>query len=173
MKAFVCIFFSLFSITGVYALSLDVGTTEFDAVGNPDAVRIHGEGGKVEGSLKETKGKISGELTVKLDALTTNKDLRDKHMREKYLQIAKYPTAVLKFKDVDSSDGSHPFSGDLTLKGITKKIKGTVKIATDGKTKTARAEFSINLDDFKIGVPSFLGVTVAKEVNILVDLKAH
>ncbi len=173
MKCFVCVFFSIFSITGVHALTLDVGTAEFDATAT-GGMRIHGEGGKVEGTLTESNGKLAGDLLVKLDEFSTGSGLyalRNSHMRD-YLETKKHPTSKFVFKNVDAANGTKDFEGELTIKGVTKTVKGTLKIESDAKAKKARAEFSINLSDFDISIPVYFNVTVNQKVKVLVDLKA-
>lgn len=137
------------------------GTVRFAAKGNPGFLRIDGEGGKVQGSVTEDAGNTTGELTVELKDFKTGISLRDEHMRDKYLEVAKFPLATLKLKSVTGET----WTGDLTLKGVTKPVSGKVsadKIAT----------FKVNLEEYPIGVPSYLGVTVAKEVEVVVNLKA-
>ncbi len=178
MRCFVCIFFTIFAVSGFATTSLEFKKdcdckVNFEAEATPGFLRISGEGGKILGKLKESKGKVSGELTVSLDDFKTGISLRDSHMKEKYLEVKKYPQAKLKLKGIDSSDGDHEFSADLTLHGKTNPIKGKYTLKTDGKKRSLRAEFSIIVTDFNIPVPSYQVLTVAKEVKVIIDAVAQ
>ena len=73
-------------------------------------------------------------ITVPLTELDTGIDLRNKHMREKYLDTAKYPDAVLV---VDRSTIQLPAEG----KRVTGKGKG--KMTIRGKTKDVDFHYAI------------------------------
>ena len=146
-------------------LTFKYSEVQFLAVGNPGFLTIKGSGGKLAGSLLEEKGKMSGTLTVNLNDLDTGIDLRNKHMKEKYLETAKFPKALLDVKDLSSADGDHEFAGKLTLKGVTKPVTGKYTV----KEKAMTAEFKTSLKDFPIGVPSYLGVSVAEDVTVTVE----
>lgn len=136
-------------------------------------VLIDGTGGKATGWLAKTfvianpmQEVLTGEFDVKLAAFTTGIDLRDKHMRDKYLETAKFPNAHLSIVGAKAGE----WSGTLQLKGQTKPVHGVYTLAADG---TATAEFTVSLADFSnIGVPSYLGVSVAKDVAVKVSGKA-
>src|SRR4051812_9417558 len=74
------------------------GSTEFLAVGKPSFLKILGKGKGPEGTLKVVDGQASGAFTVHLSDLTTNNDMRDHHMKEKYLEVSKYPSAEFHLK---------------------------------------------------------------------------
>lgn len=148
------------------------GSVRFEAVGNPGFLSISGEGGKLSGNLVEKSGKITGgEFSVALAPFKTGISLRDEHLRVKYLEVKKYSHAKLKLKSVTQlPDGQYFWQGDLTIKDTTKPVEGYAS----SFGKEIKTSFKISLDDFKsIGVPSYLGVTVAKEVEIFVDAKAN
>src|ERR1700743_1526023 len=85
----------LFSLTGFAAAKSIVfsptGTVTFLAVGKPSAIKINGTGEAAKGSLTlAADNKASGVLTFNLKSLNTGIDLRDKHMKEKYLQVDQF-----------------------------------------------------------------------------------
>jgi len=139
------------------------GDVEFVAIGRPDFITIDGVDGKlVDSKLVYDAGKITGEISVDLTKMTTDMDLRDEHMKERYLVTAKYPKARL--SKIVAVGGK--FTGQLTIKDETKPVSGKFKL-TDKKLS---AEFKIQLKDFKnVGVPSHAGITVANEVEIKVN----
>lgn len=130
----------------------------WQAQGSPGFITIDGKGAKASCQL-DASG--LGICEVPLADFKTGIDMRDKHMREKYLLTDKYPKAVLHI----ISATNHEWFGELTLKGKTKVVKGSYTLQKDGQLE---AVFTITLDAYGIGVPSYLGVTVAKEVAIKV-----
>lgn len=124
-------------------------------------------------NLKESGNSIV--VSVKLDSLVTGIDLRDRHMKEKYLETGKYPTAVL---EVDKTKLQLPtgntvnatVDGKLTLHGVTRPVKVTYRADGDSKRAKVDGTMRINMNEFKIEVPSYLGVTVKPNVDIAVKL---
>jgi polyisoprenoid-binding protein YceI len=93
-----------------------------------------------------------------------------------YMDSDKFPKSEFKgnitnLKAVDfKKDGTYKVEveGDLTMHGITKKIKhgGTITIK-NGKP-SANATFKINRTDFGIKVPGFTAAKIAEEIEITV-----
>ena len=152
------------------------GKVQFEAVGRPAMVKIKGTGAGPQGNLTVLEGKVSGELKFALATLETGIDLRNEHMKEKYLEVKNYPEARLTLKDVplpegytlaSPKSGEGAFTGTLELHGVKKDISGT--FATTEKN-SVEAKFEIKISDFKIEIPSYLGVTVADTVKVQVVL---
>lgn len=155
-------FFLLAFVFANSASAVDLSTcsqhVEFIAVGNPSALKIVGvdENKKgLSGNVERVKDDFKGEASFDLRGLDTGISLRNKHMKEKYLQTEKYPFAKLSFPDKK-----------LTLHGVTKEINPELKVI-GGKVE---AKFKINLADYKIDIPSFMEITVAKTVDVSVKL---
>jgi polyisoprenoid-binding protein YceI len=148
------------------------GKVSFLAVGRPSAIKIKGEGAGAEGVLHDENHTLKGEVKFDLSTLTTGIEMRDHHMKEKYLETPKFPVATLKLTDLKVPAGNssrQSFSGLLTLRGIEKPVTGTFSTTEEGREIKADASFSIKLTDFKIEIPSYLGVTVAEDVQIEVQ----
>jgi len=142
----------------------------FKATG-PAGLSFEGKGRDVR--IKEDGNNIV--VSVKLDGLATGIDLRDRHMKEKYLETGKYPVAILevdksKLRFPDGAAVNGTTDGRLTLHGVSKAVKVSYK--ADGNKNQAKVEGSmrINMKDFKIEVPSYLGVTVKPNVDVEVKL---
>ena len=96
--------------------------------------------------------------------------MRDRHMKEKYLETAKYPNADLELAPCALGDSETKCDGRLTLHGVTKPVSVHVKSSPAGdKRRKIDAGFSVKLSDFGIAIPKFANVTVAEEVEITVD----
>ncbi len=157
---------------------------EFLAVGNPSALKIRGE---LKGDPKETlKGelrieefKATGSITAKLAALETGIGMRDRHMKEKYLETDKYPDAKLDITDLIVphsfvEDGfnvqAETFKGTLTMREKTVPVAGTVSMKGTKEKLDMRFEFKLKTPDYKISAPAFMGVTMAEEVTVTADV---
>lgn len=166
---------SLASSPAHVELQNDAGSIEFLATGWPSALRIHGKGAGPDGTLTVRGTAVSGSIGVDLGTLETGIGLRDRHMKEQYLQVDRYPRAVLTLSRLDiklvpggSAFGpvTVPFEGMLLLHGVEKPVNGQARISRDDARVTANAVFSIKLGDFGIDVPKYLGITVAEKVEV-------
>lgn len=146
-------------------ISVKKSSVEFLAIGSPGFLKIHGTGGKAEGKLAVKDGKASGELTCQLSDFDTGIALRNEHMRDKYLEVKKHPKAVLKVDSLSVSEGENDLTGTLFIKGVGKPAKGKYTV----KGSTLKAEMNVKVSDYPIGVPSYLGVTMAEDVKVTVD----
>ncbi len=140
----------------------------FKAVGKPGFMRINGEGKNLTGTVQPELGTAHFELP--LDTLVTGIDQRDHHMKEKYLEVQKYPKVELDGSSIKmnlpgSTDSD--FKAKLTLHGVSKDIDGHGKLECKSEqTCSFNGSFSFELPDFNIDIPSFAGITVAKKVEI-------
>ncbi len=166
---FVFCFLSTLCFSKTYDLKTGgLNKVEWTAIGNPGFLRINATGGQVEGKAEVKDGKLSGTFKVKLDDFDTGMGLRNRHMKEKYLETSKYPYAVLKMNGVAVKAGEFPFTATLKIKDETKLISG--KAVLKGENLTA--EFTVNIEDYpSVGVPSWLGVTMASQVEVTVKVK--
>lgn len=104
-------------------------------------------------------------ITVSLKNLKTGLALRDKHAKEKYLEVDKFPEAKLSKAIGKGGKGK----ARVSLKGIEKEVEGTYKI----EGKELKASFPIKLSDFKISGIKYMGVGVDDivKVNVTVPIK--
>jgi polyisoprenoid-binding protein YceI len=157
------------------------GEVQFRAIGHPSALHVVGKGLGPDGTAIIKSAVASADLSFDVASLNTGIEVRDRHMKEKYLETEKFPKANLKITALtlpnDFSKGaftfsSAPFSGMLTLHGTTAPVTGTADVQWDGKDAIAMtALFSIKLTQFGITIPSFSGITIADQVEITVTSK--
>jgi hypothetical protein len=154
---------------------LPEGSVNFLAVGKPSALKIHGKAAGPEAKLSLDGTKLTGAAEFDMNNLTTGINLRDQHMKEKYLQVKEHPKAKLTLIDVPvdpgfattlTNSGEKPFKGKLQLHGQERDVDGTYT-AKDG---LVQAKFQIKLTHYGIEIPSYLGITVAELVDVNVDL---
>ena len=159
------------------------GKIEFHAVGRPSMIKVNGEGKGPEGSLNLDGTKITGDLTFDMTSLNSGIGMRDEHMKEKYLEVEKYPQAKLHLTEVTLPakwSAKTPvvkeaaFRGELTMHGQTKPVSGKFDLDGDASSLSAKADFEINIAEFGVEIPKYLGITVKNEVPVeltLHDLK--
>jgi len=118
-----------------------------------------------------TPGNVSGALRVDLQTLETGIAVRDRHMRENYLEIEKGPEYAVATVDqirIAKLDGKSTFKGTLLLHGQRQEVIGTAELQSrDGKIRV-QAQFPIKVSAFQIPKPTYLGVGVRDELQIKV-----
>lgn len=161
---------SLIAQASVYNFHSDKGVVQFVAKGRPALISIKGTGDGATGSLDEVNGAITGEIQFHLKSLKTGIELRDNHLKNKYLEVEKFPIATVRIRDFavpHQPNESQRFIGTLNLHGMDRPIEGEATVS--GEPKTVSANFKIKLSDFNIEIPNFQGITVAEEVQIKVE----
>ena len=145
----------------------------FTAVGRPAFIKATGILPIEKADLRVKEGKLSGSLMVPLTKLDSGIETRDEHLKEKYLEVGKHPEAILMLENVDLEsikDGSK-IQAKLKLHGVEKQVPIEVEASLEDQVLEVEAEFEVILTDFSIELPSFQGITAAKNVKIKVDSK--
>jgi len=141
-------------------------------VGGSFEAKTKSVSGEVVASAAEP-GSVSGALRVDLQTLETGIAVRDRHMRETYLEVEKGPDyAVATFDQirVEKLDGKSTFKGTLLLHGQRQEVTGTADLQQrDGRIRV-QAQFPIKVSAFQIPKPTYLGVGVRDEIQIKVML---
>jgi polyisoprenoid-binding protein YceI len=140
------------------------------------AVKFHATGSagmKFDGTTAELSVSDNGKVvrvTVALGNLETGIAVRNKHLKEKTLQVDKFPSATfavvrgdLKFPDKGKSlDGE--VTGTFNLHGVGKATKAKYTAKREGDTYSVSASFKVDITNHDIEQPSYLGVKVNTEV---------
>jgi polyisoprenoid-binding protein YceI len=144
---------------------------EFIATGKPAMIKITGRSERPEGAIDFSKSQDLGSVQIDLNSFDTGMETRNEHMKEKYLEVNKpnFKLSVFKLEKLVNEE----FSGKISLHGIEKNISGKAVIKIDEKSCQATTSFNLKLNDFSIEIPSYLGVTVAEEVAVSVQLKGN
>lgn len=170
----------LASAKKIIDLSKHNSKVEFLAIGKPSLLKINGTGGKASGNLEIEDKKVTGTIAVPLNTLTTSIDLRDEHMKQKYLEIEKFPEATLKITDftmdrnyleVEGTQKNVPFKGLLKVHGVEKEVEGTADLESTKQLLRVVAQTNTNITNHSIDLPSYLGVKVADKVDIKVEFE--
>lgn len=144
---------------------------KFLATGKPSFIKASGKLDIEKADITLKEGKLSGSFIVDLNKLNSGIELRDEHLKEKYLEVKKYPQAILTFEGqaLELENNSQTVKAKLNLHGETKDIELKIETAKEDKVLKIIAEFNIELSMFKIELPSFQGITAANKVKINVD----
>lgn len=115
----------------------------------------------ISGNVTLQDGKFKGKnIVVDLNSLSTGMDLRDDHAKNKYLEVKKYPTAVL----MEAIGANGVGKARIKIKDKETVVNGTYKVSSSGKN--LKAEFKIKMSSFGITDINFKGVGVEDEVKV-------
>jgi polyisoprenoid-binding protein YceI len=180
---------------GVLVFAIALMTAAAAPAGAADAYKISGGevtvmcpltvGGSFEAKTKnlsgdvtpasDEQGAVRGALRVELQTLETGIGIRDRHMKNNYLEVEKGPsfaTALLEDIRIEKMEGKTVFSGMLSLHGQKKKVSGAAELQQkDGKIRV-QAQFPVKVSEFEIPAPTYLGVGVRDEIQIKVSMMA-
>jgi polyisoprenoid-binding protein YceI len=162
-----------------------------------DAIeRIAGTTTKVSGTIVADPDNAAGsstEVRVELASLDTGIPMRNQHIRERFLETAKYPQATFKSVSVNAAAAAIApnkpvdveVTGDFTMHGITKRITVPVRIVLipeSDLTKSTRgpgdwvhatATFSVKLADYDVHVPDTFLVNTVDPIPVKIDVFAN
>ncbi len=169
----------IFSTFSIHAMTMKTssGSLKFTATGKPGFLKIRGESKNSTpiGSVNIQDSGLTGEFTFDLKSLDTGISLRNEHMKEKYLEVGKFPDAKLVLKTLSvmqeelKKDFSRNFTGTLTLHGVSREISG--KFNWQAAKKEVSANFDLKVSDYNIAVPQYMGVVVSEMVDVEVIAK--
>ncbi len=114
----------------------------------------------IKGSITQNAdGSVSAEkIEIPLAQLKTGMGLRDEHMKDKYLEVGKYPNAII--TNAKGKDGKG--TATLEVRGKKTEVSGTYKIEGD----EVLVKFPINITNYDIGKVKYMGVGVKDEGQI-------
>lgn len=116
-------------------------------------------------------------FTVLMKSFQFRKSLMQEHFNENYVESSKYPKGSFKGNIVNpklivlAKEGDYPaeVEGEMTIHGVTKKIKtkGTIKI-TENNLQII-SSLQIVPEDYNITIPSIVRGKIAKVVDVKVN----
>jgi polyisoprenoid-binding protein YceI len=174
--------------------TVDVNQSTFTWTGTKPTGRHEGTLKLKSGSLTADNGNITGGNFV-ADVATISPHDQDEEGNTKlgthlksadFFETDKYPEAKFEItsvapvsadnKDVKLKDATHDITGNLTMKNITKSITFPAKIAMNGNSITADADFNIDRTQWGLNYQSDKSVQnkfIHHEVNLKVHLVAN
>jgi polyisoprenoid-binding protein YceI len=142
-------------------------------------------GGSFEARTKTVRGEVAaspdqagamtGALHVDLETLETGIGIRDRHMRNNYLEVQKgegFAVATIEDIRIEKLEGKTTFKGTLKLHGQRKEVSGTAELKQQDGRVRVQAQFPIRVSEFAIPEPTYLGVGVKDEIVVKVSMTA-
>ena len=146
--------------------SYGVSQVRFKVAG-PVGMTIKGKSDEL--TTSETEGVLV--IEVPLGGLKTGIELRDKHLRG-YLNTKTYPTATLRVArsalqlPANKKSTEAKAKGRLTLHGKTREIPFSYQASNRDDQYRVQGRTKIDIRDFDIDVPCYLGVCTKPDVEI-------
>lgn len=145
---------------------------EFDGVTD----RIDGYVLLNQGGLEGSDGGEDTEFYFEVDlaSLDTGIGLRNRHMRDNYLEVEKYPYATFKgrIESVESAQAGRfrvTAQGVMSIHGRERELSFPCNIARSGDGYRTTCSFEILLTDFDIEIPKIMFLKLADEIRIELD----
>lgn len=165
------------------ALATSINTTktlvDFLAIGKPSAIKIRGKSEKLHSELQYKDKTLGGRFVFDLDSLDTGIETRDQHMKEKYLETAKFKNAELSLKPLPLSQDlckekvhleKMAFEGTFKLHGVENPVRGEFDVKAENGQGHSQVRFEILISDYKIEIPTYMGIKVADLVKENIEL---
>ena len=142
------------------------------------------------GEVELTPGAISPaslQLQIRADSLAETRDvfteqekqIINKELREIVLETAKYPEITFRSTEVTGRPSGGQFEakigGDLTLHGVTRRVRIPARVTLVGDTLRAVGEFTVNRGDYNVKATSAAHglVRVRKKLKFTFDIVAR
>lgn len=163
-------FFSMPAFSETFDVArIQSSKVEWVAVGSPGFLKVESKNAGLSGDMTIDDGMIIGHFVMKIDDIRTGIKLRDDHAKEKYLEMKKYPEAKFALNAVKVSS-SFEAKGIMSMHGVDKEMTWACQAAKNDGTRKISCVSKIVLTDFNVAIPSYLGVTIAKDVKVKVVL---
>jgi hypothetical protein len=124
--------------------------------------------------LEESTGDFAALVLVK--GFKFKSPLMEEHFNENYMESSKFPKATFKgkianfdVKKLSSKKTDFDLEGDLTIHGITKKIKTKMTLVLSGNKIIATSLISVKPQDYAIEIPSLVKDKIAENVKVTMN----
>jgi|TARA_B100001758_G_scaffold31810_1_gene23052 hypothetical protein len=172
MKHFLLLFVLIFSQQDILSQQFytDKGVTKFD--GSKAAFEpIKATNNNSVSIIDSKTGQIAAVILI--SKFEFRLGLMQEHFNENYLESNVYPKSTFegKIKDFNvlnltETFMTHEITGNLTIKGVAKKIKTIAEISKVDNQIKIKSNFAVFLSDFGIKVPKIVFKKIDEEVKI-------
>jgi len=172
MKQFLLLIILIFSQQDLFSQQFytDKGVTKFD--GSKAAFEpIKATNNNTVSIIDSKTGQIAAVILI--SKFEFRLGLMQEHFNENYLESNVYPKSTFegKIKDFNvlnltENVITHEITGNLTIKGVAKKIKTIAEISKLDNQIKIKSNFSVFLSDFGIKVPKIVFKKIDEEVKI-------
>lgn len=176
MKNTIVLLLSL--LMGNFAFSQKVmtrtGEVKFDATVPSSIDEIAGTNTTASCIFDEATGDLVTLVLVK--SFKFKSPLMEEHFNENYMESTKFPKSTFKGKvlnfdksKLSATKTSYELEGDLTIHGVTKKVKTKVYLSLNAGKVTVSTSFSVNLAEYKVEIPNLVKDKIAKEAKLNIN----
>jgi polyisoprenoid-binding protein YceI len=150
-------------------------------ISNAPLENIHGKTSKIDGYIIWAGENLADSsnfyFRVELGALETGIGLRDRHMRENYLETEKYPLAEYAGKLVQltsNADSSINIkaNGTFSIHGKSQPLTTDIYVTPQSNGYQVRSSFHVMLEEFDIKIPKLAFLKVAEDIQVEVNFFA-
>ena len=146
--------------------------------------KVRGKFGNFSGQIVTAEDPFKSSATAEIDlkSITTGNDQRDEHLRSAdFFEVESYPTMTYRSSGARFSGGNYILDGELTLKGITRKVSLVLELNGFGPDPYGgtRAGFTasgeLNRSDFNVSFNAPLqngGVVVGDKITLHLEIEA-
>lgn len=162
----------IFAIGHSFGQTFKTSTGEISFISKTDFETFEAINNQVTAAY--SKGKV--QFRVPINSFIFEKKLMQTHFQENYMESSKYPNGSFKgaiitpedFK-LSSKEQSVTVKGTFNIHGVEKEaeVSGTLQNTKEGVK--LMANFSINLSDYEIGVPSNLMNKISQVIDVKVN----
>lgn len=149
------------------------GEVKFEA-SMPAFEEIAGTNNTVSCILDEATGDFVALALIK--SFKFKAPLMEEHFNENYMESTKFPKATFKgkilnfdAKKLSSTKTSYDLEGDLTIHGVTKKIKSKINLVLNGSKVNALTSILVKPQDYNIEIPNLVKDKIAKNVATTIN----
>ena len=134
---------------------------------------VAAENNTVSAVLDMSNGEFAALALIK--AFKFKIPLMEEHFNENYIESSKYPKATFKGKILNfdasklTSSDKYDLEGDLTIHGVTKKIKTKISLVANNGKINLTSNFTVQAKDFEIIIPSVVKSKVSDNVAVTVN----
>jgi hypothetical protein len=164
------LFITIGSTLFAQQLKTRAGQISFEAT-MPAIEEIAAKNNSASCILDKSNGNFATQCLVK--AFKFKIPLMEEHFNENYMESTKFPKSTFSGKILNfdaskltSTKTAYDLEGDLTIHGITKKIKTKINLSLNGAKVVASTNFSVKPQDYKIEIPNLVKDKIAKDVKI-------
>lgn len=127
----------------------------------------------VSAILDESNGEFAALVLIKTFKFKV--PLMEEHFNENYIESSKYPKGTFNGKIINfdnsklTTSEKYDLEGDLTIHGVTKKIKTKINLILKEEKLYITSSFTVKAQDFNIKIPGIVKSKVSEDVNVAVD----
>ncbi len=149
------------------------GEVRFEA-SMPAFEEIAGTNNTVSCILDESNGDFVALVLVK--AFKFKSPLMEEHFNENYMESTKFSKATFKGKIVNfdakklaTKSSEFDLEGDLTIHGVTKKVKTKIALALNAGKVSAKSLILVKPQEYAIEIPNLVKGKIAENAKVIIN----